>query len=163
MFIAGVAPFAFLRGCPALGNTGGKFMRKLQVEQLSVHALRPYTQNARMHSRRQIKQIANSIRKFGFCNPVLIGDDLQIIAGHGRVEAAKLLGYEMVPAVRLSHLSTVERRAYVLADNRLAELAGWDREIPPPSRLSTRKTPTRRPSRKRNRLMIIQLWRGVLN
>ena len=79
--------------------------------------------------KRQIEQIAASIRKFGFNNPVLINDDGQIVAGHGRVEAAKLLGLAAVPTLRLSHLSPAEQRAYVLADNKLAENAGWDREL----------------------------------
>ncbi|MCC6949788.1 MAG: ParB N-terminal domain-containing protein [Bradyrhizobiaceae bacterium] len=104
-------------------------MQDLQIEHLPISALRPYAQNARTHSRRQIRKIAESIKKFGFVNPILIGDDLTIIAGHGRVEAAKLLGFERVPAVRLWHLSEVERRAYVLADNKLTLNAGWDREL----------------------------------
>ena len=70
--------------------------------------------------RSRIRQIADSIRKFGFTNPVLIGDDDEIIAGHDRVEAAKLIGLQSVPAVPLSHLDAVQRRAYVLADNKLA-------------------------------------------
>jgi DNA modification methylase len=98
----------------------------MNIETIAVRALQPYIRNARTHSK---KQIANSIQRFGFCNPVLIDDAGQIIAGHGRVEAAKLLGMEAVPAVRLSHLSDAEKRAYILADNRLAEKAGWDREI----------------------------------
>ena len=101
----------------------------MNIEQIAVNALRPYPKNARTHSRKQVRQIAKSIERFGFCNPVLIDDDNQIIAGHGRVEAAKLLGIDKVPAVRLSHLGEDEKRAYVLADNRLAEKAGWDREI----------------------------------
>ena len=101
----------------------------MKIENLPVSALRPYARNARTHSRKQIRQIANSIERFGFCNPVLIDDDQQIIAGHGRVAAAKLLGIESVPIVRLSHLSEADKRAYILADNRLAEKAGWDKEI----------------------------------
>jgi len=101
----------------------------MQIETLPVDTLRPYPRNARTHSHKQIRQIANSIRRFGFCNPVLIDDQRQIIAGHGRVAAAKLLGMEQVPTVRLSHLSDAEKRAYIIADNRLAERAGWDREI----------------------------------
>jgi ParB-like chromosome segregation protein Spo0J len=91
--------------------------------------LRPYARNARTHSRKQIRQIADSIERFGFTNPVLISDDDEIIAGHGRVEAAKLLGLKTVPTLRLSHLSPEERRAYVLADNKLALNAGWDQEV----------------------------------
>ena len=99
-------------------------MRNLQIEQTPIHALRPHRQNARTHSKRQIRQIANSIRRFGFCNATLIDDDLTILAGHGRVEAAKLLRLTSVPTVRLSHLSEADKRAYVIADNRLAEKAG---------------------------------------
>ena len=99
------------------------------IERVSVHSLKPYPRHARRHSRAQIKQIAASIERFGFNNPVLIADDGEIVAGHGRVAAAKLLGIVTVPAVRLSHLSEVERRAYVIADNKLALNAGWDREL----------------------------------
>lgn len=101
----------------------------MNMELTAVRALRPYPRNARTHSNKQVRQIANSIGKFGFCNPVLIDDDKQIIAGHGRVEAAKLLGIHAVPTIRLSHLSEADKRAYILADNKLAEKAGWDREI----------------------------------
>jgi hypothetical protein len=101
----------------------------LKVEMLPPEALKAYSGNARTHTKKQIRQIARSIEQFGFCNPVLIDDNGQIIAGHGRVAAAKLLGLSVVPTVRLSHLSEAERRAYILADNRLAEKAGWDREI----------------------------------
>jgi len=73
----------------------------MKIEYMLVHELRAYPNNARTHSRKQLRQIANSIEKFGFCNPVLIDDDKQIIAGHGRVEAAKLLGIEAVPTCRL--------------------------------------------------------------
>jgi ParB-like chromosome segregation protein Spo0J len=99
------------------------------LEFLPVTTLRPYSRNARTHSKRQIRQIADSIERFGFTNPVLISDDGEIIAGHGRVEAAKLLKIERVPVLRLSHLSEAERRAYILADNKLAQNAGWDREL----------------------------------
>src|SRR3990167_8834782 len=101
----------------------------MEILQVSVQLLRPYARNARTHSRRQIRKIAKSIEKFGFVNPVLVSDDFEIVAGHGRVEAAKLLGLEKVPVVRLSHLSEADRRAYVLADNKLALDAGWNREM----------------------------------
>jgi DNA modification methylase len=101
----------------------------MEIEYTPVHELQPYLNNARMHSKRQIRQIASSIKKFGFCNPVLIDDAKQIIAGHGRVEAAKLLGIGAVPTCRLSHLSEADKRAYILADNKLAEQAGWNKEI----------------------------------
>lgn len=101
----------------------------LSIEHLPTSSLRPYPGNARTHSKKQIKQIADSIERFGFTNPVLISDDHEIIAGHGRVSAARLLCMETVPTVKLSHLSEAERRAYVLADNKLALNAGWDQEI----------------------------------
>lgn len=94
-----------------------------------IDALKPYHRNARTHSKKQIRQIADSITRFGFTNPVLVSDDGDIIAGHGRVEAAKLLGMREVPTLALSHLSETERRAYILADNKLALNAGWDNEI----------------------------------
>lgn len=101
----------------------------LKVEYRELTGLRPYDRNARTHSKKQVRQIADSIQRFGFTNPVLIANDDTIIAGHGRVAAAKLLGLTKVPSVRLAHLSEAERRAYVLADNKLALNAGWDHEI----------------------------------
>ena len=100
-----------------------------QVSERRIASLRPYARNARTHSKEQIRQIAASISRFGFTNPVLISEDGEIIAGHGRVEAAKMLGWKSVPTIVLAHLSETERRAYVLADNKLALNAGWDREI----------------------------------
>jgi DNA modification methylase len=103
-------------------------MPNLQIEQMPIHALRPQDRNARTHSKRQIRQIADSMKRFGFTNPILTDDNLQIIAGHGRHEAAKLLGMTTVPSICLSHMSETEKRAYVLADNAIALKAGWDRE-----------------------------------
>ena len=99
------------------------------LEMVSIATLKPYARNARTHSRKQVTQIADSITRFGWTNPVLVSDDGEIIAGHGRVLAAKQLGLDTVPTLRLSHLSAEGRRAYVLADNKLAENAGWDTEI----------------------------------
>jgi ParB-like chromosome segregation protein Spo0J len=82
------------------------------IEMTPVMALRPYAGNARTHSKKQIRQIADSISRFGFTNPVLIYDDGEIIAGHGRVMAAKELGISVVPTMKLSHLNAEERRAY---------------------------------------------------
>jgi DNA modification methylase len=101
----------------------------MAIEPMAITRLRPYGRNARTHSQKQIRQIADSIRTFGFTNPVLISDADEIIAGHGRVQAAKLLGMASVPTLRLSHLDAGQRRAYVLADNKLALNAGWDREV----------------------------------
>src|SRR5919112_4752574 len=104
-------------------------MQHMAIAPMRVGNLRPYAQNARTHSKKQIKQIARSIERFGFTNPVLISDDNEIMAGHGRVEAAKLIGIDSVPTLRLSHLNATQRRAYIIADNKLAQNAGWDREV----------------------------------
>ena len=104
-------------------------MNKLSIKQLPVGSLKPYDRNARTHSAKQIAQIAAGIKAFGFNNPVLIDKDAGIIAGHGRVEAAKRLGLKTVPCVHLDHLDDAQKRSYILADNKLAEKAGWDPEI----------------------------------
>ncbi len=101
----------------------------LQVEQVAVDKLMPYARNARTHSENQVAQIAASISEFGFVNPILVGDDNGIIAGHGRLMAAKLLGLDEVPVIRLAHLTDTQRRALVIADNKIAENAGWDEEM----------------------------------
>jgi len=101
----------------------------LKIEYRAPASLTPAIRNARTHSRKQITQIAASIRQFGFVNPILVDSDGAIVAGHGRVAAAKSLGLATVPTIRLDHLSTAQRQAYILADNRLAELAGWNYEI----------------------------------
>lgn len=102
---------------------------QLALVYLPARALVPNPRNARTHSTHQIRQIAASIREFGFTNPVLIDRKKTIIAGHGRVEAAKLEGIEQIPTILLENLTEDEIRAYVLADNRLAEKAGWAKEI----------------------------------
>lgn len=102
---------------------------RLKITYRKTGDLVPYAGNARTHSEKQIAQIAASIRQFGFTNPVLIDEEDGIVAGHGRVAAARQLGLAEVPTIVLGHLTPAERRAYVIADNRLAELAGWDREI----------------------------------
>jgi len=101
----------------------------LAIRHSAIVELTPYARNARTHSRKQVRQIADSIRAFGFINPVLIDGEQQIIAGHGRVEAAKLLGMDQVPTICLDHMTEAQRQAYIIADNRLAELAGWDKDI----------------------------------
>jgi hypothetical protein len=97
-----------------------------QIETLAVDRLVPYIRNARTHDADQIAQIAASIAEFGFTNPILIGEDEVIIAGHGRLTAAKALGLTEVPVIVLDHLTEAQRRALVIADNRIAENAGWD-------------------------------------
>ena len=104
-------------------------LRNLQVEQQPVDHLIPYARNPRTHSKKQIRQIAESIRTFGFVNPILIDGEGGVIAGHGRLAAAKQLGMTTVPTIRLDQLSEAEKRAYILADNRLAEKAGWDEAL----------------------------------
>ena len=106
-----------------------KAFSELTVHYLPIDSLTAYSKNARSHSKRQIRQIAESIKAFGFNNPVLIARNNTIIAGHGRVAAAKLLGMDQVPTIQLEGLSDDEIHAYVIADNRLAEKAGWDKSI----------------------------------
>lgn len=104
-------------------------LSQLQVTYEEIQNLVPYARNARTHSKRQIRQIADSIRTFGFTNPVLVNRSRMIIAGHGRVDALKLLGMKTVPTICLENLNEDQIRAYILADNRLAEKAGWDNSI----------------------------------
>ena len=99
------------------------------IEQLKTSDLIPYARNSRAHSDSQVAQIAGSIREFGFTNPVLIDGKNGIIAGHGRVMAAQKLGMKEVPCIRLSHLTETQRKAYIIADNKLALNAGWDEEM----------------------------------
>jgi hypothetical protein len=101
----------------------------LKIETRPIAKLIPYAQNARTHSDEQIAQIAASIAEFGFVNPVLIGGDGVIIAGHGRALAAQRLGMTEVPVIVLDHLTEAQRRALVIADNRIAENAGWDENL----------------------------------
>jgi DNA modification methylase len=102
----------------------------MKIEQIKTEKLIPYARNSRLHSQEQIAQISASIREFGFNNPVLIDKDNGIIAGHGRVLAAQKLGLDEVPCLRLSHLTDIQKRAYIIADNRLAETGGgWDTEL----------------------------------
>lgn len=99
------------------------------IEKISIDKLIPYANNARTHSDEQVAQIAASIREFGFNNPVLIAEDDTIIAGHGRVMAARKLNLSEVPCLRLSHLTETQRKAYILADNKLALNAGWENNL----------------------------------
>ena len=103
--------------------------RELAVAYRPLDSLVPYARNARTHSEAQVAEIAGSIREFGFVNPVLIANDGTLIAGHGRVLAARLLGMETVPTITLAGLSEPQRRALVLADNRIALNAGWDESL----------------------------------
>jgi hypothetical protein len=101
-----------------------------QIEQVATASLVPYAKNSKKHDAAQVAAIAGSIREFGFNNPVLIDADNGIIAGHGRTLAAHQLGLATVPCLRLTHLTDSQRRAYILADNRLAEIGGgWDSDM----------------------------------
>ena len=104
-------------------------MAKQQIEQVSIEALIPYARNSRTHSDAQVAQIAASIREFGFTNPILIDSDGGIIAGHGRTMAARKLGLDEVPCIRLTSLTDAQKKAYIIADNKLALNAGWDDEM----------------------------------
>lgn len=101
----------------------------LQIEQRTVADLIPYARNSRTHSDEQVAQIAASIREFGRTNPLLIDGEGTIIAGHGRLMAARQLGMDEVPCIVLAHLSEHQRRALVIADNKLADNAGWDADL----------------------------------
>jgi DNA modification methylase len=104
-------------------------MAPKNIDRIAICDLSPWARNARTHSKKQVRQIADSIEAFGFTNPVLIDETRTILAGHGRVAAAKLLGMIEVPCLRLDYMSAAEKRAYVLADNKLALNAGWDEDL----------------------------------
>jgi len=101
----------------------------LKIKQTPIDELIPYASNSRTHSDEQVAQIAASIKEFGFNNPVLLDKENGIIAGHGRVLAGRKLGLKEVPTIELSHLTDTQRKAYVIADNKLALNAGWDMEL----------------------------------
>ena len=99
------------------------------VQEVTLSKLRPYEKNAKIHGSGQIEKLKASIEEFGFLTPCLIDEDYNIIAGHGRVMAAQELGMESVPCVFIEGLTDAQRRAYILADNRLGELGEWDMEL----------------------------------
>lgn len=101
----------------------------IEIQYKATEDLIPYARNSRTHSAEQVAQIAASIREFGWTNPVLIDGENGIIAGHGRVLAAHKLGETQVPTIELSHMSDTQKRAYIIADNKLALNAGWDNEM----------------------------------
>lgn len=104
-------------------------MTNLTINHQPTDTLIPYARNARKHSKAQIRQIADSIEAFGFTSPLLVDTNNQVLAGHGRLEAAKLLGLPSVPTITLGHLTPAQARAYILTDNRLAEKSSWDRPM----------------------------------
>ena len=104
-------------------------MKTLTIENVALNQIRAYVKNAKNHPESQIQQIAASIQQFGFNNPILADENLEIIAGHGRMAAAQLLGLDTVPVIRLAHLSDAQKRAYRLADNKIAENGGWNADL----------------------------------
>lgn len=102
---------------------------ELHVDLVDINLLKPYAMNARAHSRKQVRRIADSIKQFGFTNPLLIDELGEVIAGHGRLQAAQQLKLGQVPVIRLRHLDTAQKRALRLADNRIAELSSWTPEL----------------------------------
>src|SRR4051794_2472244 len=103
---------------------GGKPAQK--TRSVAIRKLVPYDKNPRLHSEDQVRQIASSIQEFGFVNPIIVDKDLNVIAGHGRLMAANLLGMEEVPVLVVEHLTEQQRRAYIIADNRIAQNSDWD-------------------------------------
>lgn len=100
-----------------------------KITNIKINDLRPYDKNAKIHTAYQIELLVKSINEFGFVNPILIDEDKNVIAGHGRIEAAKICGFKELPAVIIEGLNDIQRRAYILADNRLSELAEWDNKL----------------------------------
>ena len=98
----------------------------LTIEYKKTGELIPYINNSRTHSEKQVQQVAASIKEFGFTNPILIDEGNGIIAGHGRLQAAQMMGMDEVPTITLEGLTEAQRKAYVIADNQLALNAGWD-------------------------------------
>jgi len=109
----------------AFGHLG----HNLKIKNINCSDLKPHKNNPRTHSKKQVEQLAISMKEFGWTNPILIDNDYNIIAGHGRLEAAKLIGFEKVPTIELGHLNEAQKRAYIIADNKLAENAGWNIEL----------------------------------
>lgn len=101
----------------------------LKIKYVSPSSLKPYSKNARVHSEEQIAQIQDSIKEFGFTNPILVDESLSVIAGHGRLEAAVQLGLEQVPTIELRNLTPEQMQAYVIADNKLALNASWNEDL----------------------------------
>src|SRR5438874_2188528 len=112
-----------------IDQIGTQNAHRRELEHWPIERLLPSPRNARVHSEAQVAEIAGSIRTFGFTNPILAGTDGDVIAGHGRLAAARLLGLAEVPVIALRGLSDVQRRQLMLADNRIALNAGWDAEL----------------------------------
>ena len=100
-----------------------------EIQQVPTSELTPYANNPRTHTDAQLDRLVQSLKEFGFVNPILVGDDMQVVAGHGRLLAAQAMDMPTVPVIKLSHLNDVQRRAYVIADNQLALNSGWDDDL----------------------------------
>lgn len=100
-----------------------------EIKNIKIKDLVPYERNSKIHSEYQIELIEKSIKEFGFINPILIDENKNVIAGHGRIEAAKNLKFKELPCIVIEGLTEIQRRAYIIADNRLSELAEWDNEL----------------------------------
>jgi hypothetical protein len=116
------------RAIKVLGDSANATRESFRHDELSISRIKPDSRNARTHSAKQIRQIANSIVAFGFTNPLLVNEDCELIAGFGRYEAAKQLGFEKVPVIVVDGLSPAKRRALAIADNKIAQNSRWDRE-----------------------------------
>lgn len=103
--------------------------KAVELREVEIAALKPYERNAKQHSKEQVEKIGDSIRRLGFLSPCLIDQDMNVIAGHGRIMAAKLIGWDRVPCVFIEGLTAEERKAYILADNRLTELGEWNMDL----------------------------------
>ena len=101
----------------------------MEIENIAIEKLKAYDKNSRTHSKKQIGQVVESIKEFGFTNPLLVDEDNVLIAGHGRLLAAKKIGMDEIPCVRLSHLDDAQKKAYVIADNKIALNSGWDDDL----------------------------------
>ena len=110
-------------------TTEDRLRTTLSISYLPTSILKPHERNPRTHTKKQIRQIAESIKTFGFTNPILLDENNGVIAGHGQLEAAKQLGITEVPTIRLSDMTQAQKRAYIIADNKLAENAGWDQNL----------------------------------
>lgn len=103
--------------------------KAVELREVEIAALKPYERNAKQHGKEQVERIARSIRELGFLSPCLIDQDYNVIAGHGRILAAKQIGMERVPCVFVEGLTEEQRRAYIIADNRLTEMGGWNMDM----------------------------------
>ena len=122
-------PAAASRAKKTAPSTSGTGNTAAAIERVDIGDLQPWGKNARVHSPKQVRQLARGIEKLGFINPVLIDADNRILAGHGRVAAARLLGLRSVPCLRVENMTPAQKRAYVLADNKLALNASWDEQV----------------------------------